>query len=155
MASSHSLTDWDDLTAKRQDVLDTAESVFGEETFACGELNDFLDEPTTTATLNNIWEEDGYLRKSSGGSTMLLAIIPDDENKTAFRLAAQEDLAARMVEREGLSLDERAVNWRDRDERDRFAEEFNARSTEVELNATWTRNKYWLREEAREVIWRN
>lgn len=155
MATTHSLTDWDDLSAKRRVVLKTASREFEEDTFACSELNNYLSEPTTTSTLNNLWEEDGYLRKYPGGSTMLLAIIPDDENKAAFQMAAQEDLAARMVRREGLSLDAGEIDWRDNDERERLAEEFNARSKEVGLETTWTRNKYRVRDEAREVIRRN
>lgn len=153
--STHSLTEWDDLSAKRQVVLQTASREFGEETFACGELNDYLSEPTTTTTLNNLWDEDGYLRKWTGGSSMLLAIIPGDENKAAFGPAQEEDLAGRMVRRESLSLDARDVDWADNDERERFAEEFNARSTKIEMDATWTRNKYRVREEASEVIRRN
>lgn len=155
MASTDSLTEWDDLSSKRRVVLKTAQREFGEETFACGELNRHLSEPTTTTTLNNLWEEDGYLRKWTGGSSMLLALLPDEEDKAAFGPAQEEDLAVRMIRREGLSLDARKVDWADNDERENFQEEFNARSTEVELQATWTRNKYQVREEADTVIRRN
>lgn len=155
MAKTDTLTDWDDLSPKRQVVLMTAEHQFGDATFACGELNAHLSEPTTTTTLNNLWEEDGYLRMWPGGNSMLLALIPGEEDRAAFGPAQEEDLAVRMVHREGLTLDARATNWVDNDARADFEEEFNARSTEVDLEATWTRNKYRVREDAREVIRRN
>lgn len=152
MSTTVSLTAWDDLSPKRQVVLETASREFGDERFARSELNDHLSEPTTTTTLNNIWEEDGYLRKSAGGSSMLLALHRYDDDRTAFGPAQEEDLAERMARREGLALDAEAVNWADDDERQAFQEEFNARATDVELDATWTRNKYWLTDEALAVI---
>jgi len=83
---------------------------------------------------------------------MLLAIIPTKDNRTAFRLSAQESLAQQMVDKEGLSLDPSTVNWADKNQRQRFAERFNTLATSVDLNSTWTRNKYRLKENARYVI---
>ena len=145
-------TPWDDLTSRRQDILTRIEDVYPSETFACGELNSHLTTDTTTGTLNDLAREDDYLRRWPGGSAMLLAIIPTDDNQTAFRLSAQETLAQRMVEREGLSLDPTTVNWADKDQRQRFTEEFNHRASDVALNSTWTRNKYRLKNDARYVV---
>lgn len=86
---------------------------------------------------------------------MLLAVIEFEEDKTAFGPAQEEDLAKRMVRREGLSLDAERVDWTDNDEREQFAEKFNDRSVEVELEPTWTRNKYKVKPEAQEVVLRN
>jgi hypothetical protein len=83
---------------------------------------------------------------------MLLAIIPSADNRTAFRLSAQESLAQQMVNKEGISLNPTTVNWVDRAQRQQFAEEFNLRASSVELNSTWTRNKYRLKDDARYVV---
>ena len=142
-------TNWENLTTRRQEILATVEEEIPDDTFACSELNNHLDETTTTRTLNKLARTDDYLRRWPGGSSMLLAIIPGKDNEASFRLSAQEGLAQKMVDREGLSLDPSSVDWRSNSERRRFADEFNNRATEVELLATWTRNKYRLKEDAR------
>lgn len=155
MAVARGLTDWTDLTTRRQTILKTAEDEFGDDTFARGELNRHLSEPTTTQTLNKIAQEDGYLRRFPGGSSMLLALNPTDRDRTAFGPAQEEDLAKRMVRQEGLPLDAESVNWADNDDRESFVDQFNKLSVTVDLEATWTRNKYRLKDEARAIIRRN
>lgn len=142
-------TNWENLTSRRQEILETVEEEIPDGTFACSELNNHLDDNTTTRTLNKLSRKDDYLRRWPGGSSMLLAIIPGEDNAASFRLSAQERLAQKMVDREGLSLDPSGLDWRNNSERRRFADEFNSRATEVELRATWTRNKYRLKEDAR------
>jgi hypothetical protein len=146
------ITNWNDLSSRRQTLLIHIEGVYPSDTFACSQLNSHLTRGTTTGTLNNLAQEDDYLRRWSGGSSMLLAIIPSADNRTAFRLSAQESLAQQMVNKEGISLNPTTVNWVDRAQRQQFAEEFNLRASSVELNSTWTRNKYRLKDDARYVV---
>ncbi|KPN29965.1 hypothetical protein SY89_00685 [Halolamina pelagica] len=83
---------------------------------------------------------------------MLLAVIPGDDNKAKFRLSGQEKLAQQMVNKEGLSLNPSKVNWASNSERNNFQSKFNARASSVELRATWTRNKYRLRDKPRYIV---
>jgi len=145
-------TNWENLTTRRQEVVETVEEEIPDDTFACSELNRHLDDSTTTRTLNKLARNDDYLRRWPGGSSMLLAIIPDEDNDAAFRLSAQVRLARKMVDREDLSLDPADVDWRSNSERKRFENKFNSQATEVELRATWTRNKYRLKDDARYEI---
>lgn len=142
-------TKWNELTTRRQEILETVEEEIPDDTFACSELNSHLTDPTTTTTLNKLAGNDNYLRRWPGGSSMLLAIIPDGDNEPAFRLSGQEELAQKMVNREGLSLDPTDTNWRSNAERQQFQDKFNSRASAVKLRATWTRNKYRLNKDAR------
>lgn len=145
-------TDWSNLTTRRQALLEAVEENYPDQTFACSELNDHLSDDTTTRTLNKISRQDNYLRRYPGGNSMLIALIPGDDNSTAFRLSSQESLAQRMADREGLSMDASSFDWSNDGERQKFASEFNSSSVEVDLRATWTRNKYRLKDDTRYTI---
>lgn len=142
-------TNWTNLTTRRKELLEAIEKNFPDQTFACSELNDALSDATTTRTLNKLCREDNYLRRFPGGNSMLIAQIPGDDNNTAFRLASQEDLAQRMADREGISLDASDYDWIQDAQRQNFASKFNSRSSTVELIPTWTRNKYRLKKATR------
>lgn len=151
---SSEITDPDDLTSKRREIVQTAEVQFGDDTFACGDINNHLSEQTTTQTLDKVVDEDGYLQKYPGGNSMLLAHIPGEEPETAFTQQQMETLARKMINREGLSLSAEAVEWWKKDERETFVEKFNRGASSVWFRATWTRNKYRLTNSAREILQR-
>jgi hypothetical protein len=101
------------------------------------------DNTTTTGLLNNLAREDQYLRRVRvGGSPLLRAEKPDDDDETAITIPQQERLARKMVDEEGLDLTPERYQWGLSSQRQAFQNAFNTRSTKVTLDAWWTSNKY-------------
>lgn len=156
MSQAEHMTDWEELHERRREVLRTIDSEFDyDDTFARSDVDSHLgdDDKTTTRTLNRLDEENNYLnRVATGGGPLLVAQREQNEDRTASRPPAQEDLAREMVNEEGLSLTPEDYDWADDDSRNAFAAEFNQQASSTTLRPTWTRNRYELVEGAKNEI---
>lgn len=160
MSKKNGLTPWNELTSdRRRELLIKIEDEFGTDTkFGTNDLNGVLedDNQTRTRTLTKLQKEDNYLKRpDTGGSPILVARIPNDEDDVAVPPNEQEKLARQMTNREGLSLTPENYSWTVDAQRNAFTQKFNNRATNVHLRATWSRNNYQLRDAAQKVIVNN
>ena len=145
MSTQPTPTAWKNLYDRRKEILSIIQNNWKPgDMIRTADVNQHLsdDNQTTTKMLTILDEEDNYIeRVQTGGGPLLVAYIPNDNNKTATSPSKQKKLAYEMVNREGLSLDPDRYNWSSPN-RKRFVAEFNARASNISLRATWTCNYY-------------
>lgn len=160
------LTPYEELTDKRQQLLNVVTAEFGTDTeFARSHLNAVLykydvssyieddDEEeeatiqTTTDLLNKIVEEDAYLKKTQqGGDTSFVIDTEADEEQgekvTGTTPSEVSDLAHQVLNRHGVSADLSQMdfgNWNE------VVDKVNGRVSKRVLMIKSTPNKYRLR----------
>ena len=158
MSTTNPPTAWKELTDRRKEILEAIEDQWdvGEKFRTAGVNQELADDnQTTTGLLTDLDEEDNYLQRvQTGGGPLLVAYIQGEDNKTATSPSKQKRLAQKMVNKENLSLDPGNYDWGSPN-RKKFVMEFNKRSTNVNLNATWTCNYYELTPDGDNTIKKN
>jgi hypothetical protein len=110
--------DYDNLTDKRQEVLEASLDLFGTEDFVRSELNAVWSSGKTTTGLLNAIVEDGWLElvERGGGSAFVLDRNADEDKGdqvTGVTPSELSDLAHQVLDRNGISADLSHVDFGD------------------------------------------
>lgn len=160
MVGSKHISNWGEINgdqSRRRLLLKKIEKHFKNSDFRKSDLNRYLNTDTTTKTLNNICDEDGYLKKTQqGGNGLWLKYDPTESDTKFAKVGEPADLfgvAEKIIREKNLPIDADDYNWEKLGQVNKFCSDVNdmfSRDDLVEI--VGTSNHYKLRDEAFEII---